>query len=82
MDWRLSRHAIERMLQRGVTLEEVDLVLRSQMAFEYRHEGIDKVGYYDVERRLFVGTIDGLVTTVINGISQDYVDRLRKKGQA
>jgi hypothetical protein len=69
---------MERMEQRGVTLEEVIQVMRSTVAFSYRHEGIDKVGYYDANRTLFVGTIDGLVTTVIKGIGQDYVDRLMK----
>ncbi|MEO8025493.1 MAG: DUF2283 domain-containing protein [Bryobacteraceae bacterium] len=65
------------MLQRGVTLEEVDIAMKTASVFEYRHDGITKVGYYAEERKLFVGTVDGLVTTVMTGIGPEYVEKER-----
>ncbi len=53
--------------------------MKSAAAFEYRHEGINKVGYYAQDKKLFVGTVDGVVTTVMTGIGRDYVDRLKKE---
>ncbi len=57
-------HAANRMAQRGITNGNVQDALTTQ-PFDYFHDGIWKVGYYDTGTRVFVGTVGETITTTI-----------------
>ncbi|HCU51562.1 MAG TPA: hypothetical protein DGG94_17480, partial [Micromonosporaceae bacterium] len=72
----ISSHAARRITQRGLTVDIVDAVVSNQAGFKYWHGGLWKVGYYDPTTRVFVGTVDNVVTTVINNVSPNYIRNL------
>jgi hypothetical protein len=71
----VTDHAALRMTQRGVSIDAVENTL-SQPSFQYFHEGVWKTGYYDPASRIFVGSVDGNVTTVINDVGPNYIKNL------
>ena len=60
----VSSHAARRMTQRGISIDAVDNALTTQ-PFNYWHNNTWKVGYYDDASNVFVGTVNGVATTVI-----------------
>jgi hypothetical protein len=73
----VSEHAARRITERGLTLDLVEDVVTNQRSFHYFHESVWKIGYYDPERRIFVGTVENKITTVINNASQKYIQNLQ-----
>ena len=65
------------MERRGLTLDAVEEVVTSQQPFRYFHSGVWKTGYYDTASRVFVGTIDDMVTTDISAASPRYIQNLQ-----
>lgn len=72
----VSSHAAQRITQRGVSLDAVEEVIGSQKPFQYFHNGVSKTGLYDPASRLFVGSVDGTITTVIPGATPNYINNL------
>ncbi|MCP3878325.1 MAG: hypothetical protein GY701_08025 [Sulfitobacter sp.] len=52
------------MAKRGITNTKVQDALATQ-PFDYFHDGVWKVGYYDSGTRVFVGTVGDTITTTI-----------------
>lgn len=71
----VTQHTALRMTQRGISIDAVESTL-SQPSFDYFHQGVWKVGYYDPVSRVFVGSVNGVVTTVIDNVSQNYINNL------
>ena len=72
----VSEHAAERMTQRGISIDALDSTL-TQQPFQYWHEGVWKTGYYDPLTKIFAGTVDDTVTTVIGKATQNYINNLK-----
>jgi hypothetical protein len=45
-------------------------------SFEYFHDGVWKTGFHDPLSRLFIGTANGDITTVIGNASRNYIKNL------
>lgn len=60
----VTSHAAKRMTQRGISIADVDQAL-TRTPFNYWHNNTWKVGYYDPGTNVFVGTVNGVATTVI-----------------
>jgi len=72
-----SPHSLERLAQRGVSIDDASALLGdSSKSFQYFHDGAWKTGFYDPSSRLFIGTANGNVTTVIGNASQNYINNL------
>ncbi|MCL6592209.1 MAG: DUF4258 domain-containing protein [Firmicutes bacterium] len=74
--FKFSKHALERMTQRGVSNETVAKVMQND-SFQYYHEGVWKTGYYDSQLKVFVGQAGDTITTVINNVSPQYIENLK-----
>ena len=74
----LTKHALQRMSQRGVSLEQIQEVVSKSTPFKYFHEGAEKIGYYDPSSKIFIGEVQGKVTTVINNVKPQYIENLKK----
>ena len=74
---RLSNHAIERMARRGVDINQVRQVIAQITPFNYYHKGEWKLGYYDPVNRIFVGRVEGVITTVIADVKPQYIENLK-----
>lgn len=72
----VSSHAAKRITQRGLTVDLVDDLVSTQKPFDYFHAGVWKVGYYDEAQRVFVGSVDGTITTVIDNATPNYIRNL------
>jgi hypothetical protein len=73
-----SEHALTRMEDRGVALAQAQEALEHPIG-SYWHDGMWKEGYYDTDSRVFVArALDGNITTVMTGIRQFYIDRLKE----
>ncbi|TDD89284.1 sugar-binding protein [Actinomadura darangshiensis] len=73
----LTRHSLQRLAQRGVSEEQAQATLARE-PFSYHHDDQWKTGYYDPESKIFVAkTIDGNINTVMTGVDQNYINRLR-----
>jgi hypothetical protein len=72
----VSEHAALRMAQRGVSINSAEAAL-AQNPFQYFHGGVWKTGYYDTTSRVFIGTVNGEVTTVISNASTNYISNLQ-----
>jgi hypothetical protein len=72
----VSEHAAEHMTQRGISINALDSAL-AKPSFPYWHEGVWKTGYYDPVTKVFAGTVNDTVTTVINKASQNYINNLK-----
>jgi RHS repeat-associated protein len=71
----VSEHAAERMTQRGISIEALDSTL-TQQPFQYWQSGAWQTGYYGPVTKVFVGTVNNNVTTVINNASQTYINNV------
>jgi hypothetical protein len=76
--FQLSKHALQRMAQRGVTLEQVQTTISNSKPFQYFHEGVWKTGFYDPVTKIFVGQAGETVTTVIANVKPQYIENLQK----
>lgn len=77
----ITRHAAERMLQRGVTVKNIQKAVRVGKLFAYSHNGIVKIGYYDEALKVFLAVDkrhEKIITTIKN-TSKVYVYRLLEK---
>ncbi|MFI7401668.1 polymorphic toxin-type HINT domain-containing protein [Streptomyces sp. NPDC049541] len=73
-----TRHAVQRLQQRGVSEEDAQAVLE-RTPFSYKHDDQYKIGYYDPDSKIFVAkTVDGNVNTVMTNVDQAYINRLRE----
>lgn len=73
-----TRHAVQRLQQRGVSEEDAQAVLE-RTPFSYRHDDQYKIGYYDPDSKIFVAkTVDGNINTVMTNVDQAYINRLRE----
>ncbi len=73
----LSDHALEQMNERNITQEQIENAINQGESFSYWG---DRIGYYDKETNVFVGTGDK-ITTVINPRNKEqYVEN--KKNEA
>ena len=73
----VSKHAARRITQRGLTLDAVENVVTNQKGFQYFHEGVWKTGYYEPASKTFVGTVNDMVTTVLNNATPSYIKNLQ-----
>lgn len=73
---KVPEHAAERMITRGMSIDTVEGVL-ANAPFQYFHQGAWKTGYYDSASRLFIGSVDGTVTTVIEKATPSYIRNLQ-----
>jgi len=76
---KLSEHAVQRMEQRGVNIEQVQAVVAGNKPFRYFHEGVWKTGYYDPTTKIFVGSVNNVITTVITNVKPRYIQNLTGK---
>ncbi|MGB6059371.1 MAG: DUF4258 domain-containing protein [Microthrixaceae bacterium] len=74
----VSEHAVQRMTQRGISIDAVDKALTTQ-PFRHLNDGVWKTGYYDAGSKVFVGTVNGTATTVIN-TGPNYINNLKAAG--
>jgi len=72
----VTEHAALRMTQRGISIDAAESTL-GQPSFQYFHQGVWKTGYYDPSSRIFIGTVDGRLTTVINNATPNYIANLQ-----
>jgi hypothetical protein len=61
-------YALQRMEQRGISVNQLNATLQ-QKPFEYFHDGLWKLGYYDPATQIFVAVYDGVIKTVINNVN-------------
>lgn len=73
----LSEHAVQQMARRQLTVAQVEAALSNPTTFEYFHEGVRKIGYYDPATRIFLAQYQGAVFTVINNVKPQYIDNLK-----
>lgn len=73
----VSEHATERMTQYGINSQQLQNVVKTGESFKYLHEGIWKTGYYDPVSKIFTGTINDKITTVIKDVSPNYINNLK-----
>jgi RHS repeat-associated protein len=73
----VGEHAALRAAERHVSIDAIERTVASQQPFPYFHNGVWKTGYYDAVNRIFVGTVDNVVTTVIGGASPRYIANLK-----
>ena len=48
-----------------------------QEPFDYFYNGGWQTGYYDASSRVFVGSVNGQITTVINNVKPNYISNLQ-----
>jgi RHS repeat-associated protein len=73
----MSDHALTQMYRRGIPWRAVEDTIAKGKSFPYMHEGLQKIGYWDAEARIFVARIGDRIATVMRS-SQRYVDSLRR----
>ncbi|WP_137994224.1 DUF4258 domain-containing protein [Streptomyces vilmorinianum] len=72
-----TRHAMQRLEQRGVSAEDAQAVLRRE-PFSYHHDDQWKMGYCDPNSKVFVAkTVDGNINTVMTNVDRSYINRLQ-----
>jgi hypothetical protein len=76
-EFEMSSHAVRRLFYRGVSLEQMNQALQFT-PFKYFHEGVWKLGYYDPNTRVFIGTVNNIITTVISNASPQYIENLKR----
>ena len=76
---RITKHARQRMSERGVTQAQVERIVETIPPFFYYHEGRKKSGYYDPKTRVFLAADGDVVITVIANATPRYVEKLKRK---
>jgi len=75
-----SNHAVQRLIERGVSVEQASQVIGKSQPFKYFHDNLVKIGYYDKASGIFIAT-DGVtneIITVITDVSEQYITNLQK----
>lgn len=72
----VTEHAAQRLTQRGISIDAAEATLQQQ-PFRYFHADVWKTGYYDPASRVFLGAVDGRVTTVIGNATPKYIANLQ-----
>lgn len=74
----ITRHAAIRMAERRIGIGTMKQVLKLAKPFPYAHAGIEKIGYYDSDSRVFIAVAKAgrKIITVISGVPEQYVNRL------
>ena len=78
----ITKHAAERMAERGVSLAEIRTAVQRAQLFAYADNGLVKIGYYDHKTNLFLA-VDQRHTkliTVIRKVNNGYPERLITRG--
>ncbi len=73
----LSQYALQRMSERGVSIEQVQKIVNTAQSFRYFHDGAWKTGYYDPVSKIFVAEVEGVITTVIAKVNPQYIENLK-----
>ena len=73
----VSEHAARRITERGLTVGTLDDVVSTQKPFDYFHDGVWKVGFYDAAQGGFVGSVGDTITTVITDVTPSYINNLK-----
>jgi hypothetical protein len=71
----VTDHAALRLTQRGISIDQAEATLGKQ-PFQYYYKGAWQTGYYDSSSKIFIGSVDGRITTVINNVNQNYINNL------
>ena len=69
-------HAID--LLRGISVEQVEMLVNSTKPFAYKQKGIEHLGYYDEASKLFVAAVGEDVITAFY-TRPSYVEGLRRR---
>ncbi len=72
----VTEHAALRLIQRGISIDQAEAVLGEE-PFQYFYKGGWRTGYYDPASHIFIGSVDGRITTVIRNASQNYINNLK-----
>lgn len=74
----VSRHAAERMFQRGVSKLNIQETVESGRLFAYSHGNLVKIGYYYPAQRIFIAVdrFHNNIITVIRNVPERYVTEL------
>jgi type VII secretion system ESX-1 substrate len=75
-DLKMGNHSIKQLALRSMSLDDVEAATATT-PFPYYHEETWKIGYYDATKNVFVGTVNGKVTTVIRPRSINYINNLK-----
>jgi hypothetical protein len=59
-----GEHALLRIGERNITAEMISMTVDKGLPFAYLRDDAYRVGFYNSELKLFVGTIEGRITTV------------------
>jgi len=75
----VSNHLLNRMGKREVSIDQLQQALQLK-PFRYFHEGVWKLGYYDVANRIFVAVdeVTQKIITVITNVQPQYIENLQK----
>lgn len=74
----ISRHAAQRMMERGVTVSHIQKAVEVGRLFAYSHNGLIKIGYYHAASEVFlaVDRRHEKIITAITRVPRIYVHRL------
>jgi hypothetical protein len=78
--YKTTEHMALRMSQRGISMDVVETTLTKAVPTPYFHEGIWKLGFWNAEAKVFIGTIQGRITTVMQS-SERYIQNLFNSGK-
>ncbi len=76
----IGSHALQRMAERGISIDQLQNALLNNEPFKYFHDGQWKLGYYDEISKVFVAVLmeTRTILTVINNTSPNYIENLKK----
>jgi hypothetical protein len=74
----ITRHAAQRMVERGVSVKHIRQAVSVGKLFAYSHNGIIKIGYYHEAKQIFlaVDRHHEKIITAIARVPKEYVYRL------
>jgi hypothetical protein len=74
----VSRHASERMFERGISKLNIQETVASGRLFAYTHSNLVKIGYYYPVQRIFIAVdrFHNNIITVIRNVPERYVAEL------
>ena len=73
----IQSHAIDRMNERGISIDQLRNTIEKGESFNYFHEGSNKLGYYDTNSKIFVGSYNNEITTIIQNANSNYINNLK-----